>query len=185
MTQVQPGSPTAPDALSEPFTPGSGARAQKNRQPSQSDVAKVGATVEKIEDTDLREALRALGLALSGMTQPQKIIGFLNPWRWDPSLLFVMAGAVGLHLVTYRWVRKRRSPLLDAEWHVPARRDVTARVLLGSAIFGIGWGLSGFCPGPGVESLAALEGRPALFVAAMLAGMMLFKKTERFLKLPE
>jgi len=127
----------------------------------------------------------AIGLAISGMTQPQKIIGFLNPWDWDPSLLFVMIGAIGIHFATYPLIRKRTTPLLDTKWHIPTRKDVTTRLVLGSALFGIGWGLGGFCPGPGVTSLATGDFKVVLFVGAMIAGMILFKKTERYLKLRE
>ncbi len=127
----------------------------------------------------------AIGLAIAGMTQPQKIIGFLNPWAWDASLLFVMIGAVGVHILAYPLVRKRASPLLDAKWHIPTRKDVTIRLILGSALFGIGWGLGGFCPGPGMTSLASGDLRVFLFVGAMLVGMILFKKTEPYLKLRE
>lgn len=120
--------------------------------------------------------LFATGLAISGMTQPQKVIGFLNPWDWDPSLLFVMLGAVGVHLVSYPLIRRRASPLLDTKWHVPTRKDVTTRLIMGSALFGIGWGLAGFCPGPALTSLASGDIRSALFVGAMIFGMLLFKK---------
>lgn len=127
----------------------------------------------------------AIGLAVAGMTQPQKIINFLNPWAWDPSLLFVMLGAIGVHSLTYPLVRKRASPLLDSHWHVPTRKDVSSRLVLGSALFGIGWGLGGFCPGPGVASLASGHFQVFVFVAAMIVGMLIFKKTEPFLKLRE
>lgn len=127
----------------------------------------------------------AIGLAISGMTQPQKIIGFLNPWEWDPSLLFVMIGAIGIHIIAYPLARKRTTPLLDTKWHVPTRKDVTTRLVLGSILFGIGWGLGGFCPGPGVASLASGDLRALLFVGAMVAGMILFKTTEPYLKLRE
>ncbi len=127
----------------------------------------------------------AIGLAISGMTQPQKIIGFLNPWDWDPSLLFVMIGAVGIHIIAYPLIRKRSTPLLETKWHVPTRKDITARLVLGSALFGIGWGLGGFCPGPGVTSLTFGDLRAVLFTTAMVLGMILFKKTERYLKLRE
>lgn len=127
----------------------------------------------------------AIGLAVSGMTQPEKIINFLNPWQWDPSLLLVMVGAIGIHIVAYPLVKKRPTPLLDTKWHVPTRKDITARLLLGSTLFGIGWGLGGFCPGPGVTSLASGDFRAALFTGAMIVGMILFKKTEPFLKLRE
>jgi len=129
--------------------------------------------------------LFAIGLTISGMTQPQKIISFLNPWDWDPSLLFVMLGAVGIHLITYPLVKRRPSPLLDTKWHIPTRKDVTPRLILGSALFGIGWGLAGFCPGPALTSLASGDVRTALFVGAMIFGMLLFRKTEPHLKLRE
>jgi uncharacterized protein len=127
----------------------------------------------------------AIGLAISGMTQPKKIIDFLNPWDWDPSLLFVMLGAVGVHLLSYPLVKRRASPLLDSKWHVPNRNDVTLRLVLGSALFGIGWGLGGFCPGPALTSLASGDARSALFVGTMIFGMLLFKKTEPYLRLRE
>lgn len=127
----------------------------------------------------------AIGLAVAGMTQPQKIIAFLNPWGWDPSLMFVMVGAIGVHFITYRFTRKRTSPLLDTQWHVPTRNDITARLVIGSALFGIGWGVGGFCPGPGLVSLASGDARAFIFVGAMLVGMFLFKKTQPYLKLRE
>lgn len=127
----------------------------------------------------------SIGLAISGMTQPQKIIGFLNPWDWDPSLLFVMIGAIGVHIIAYPLVRKRASPLLDTKWHVPTRKDVTPRLIIGSILFGTGWGLGGFCPGPGLASLPTGDLRVLLFVSAMIVGMILFKKTEPYLKMRE
>jgi uncharacterized membrane protein YedE/YeeE len=127
--------------------------------------------------------LFAVGLAISGMTQPQKVIGFLSLSNWDPSLLFVMLGAISVHLLSYPLVRRRQSPLLDTKWHVPTRKEITPRLIIGSALFGIGWGLAGFCPGPAVTSLASGDGRSVLFVATMILGMLLFKKTEPYLKL--
>lgn len=127
----------------------------------------------------------AIGVGISGMNQPQKIIGFLNPWDWDPSLLFVMVGAIGVHVLAYPLVRKRASPILDTIWYVPTRKDITKRLVLGSAIFGIGWGLGGFCPGPAVISLVTGDLRVSLFVSAMILGMILFKKTEHYLNLYE
>lgn len=127
----------------------------------------------------------AIGLAISGMTQPQKVISFLNPWSWDPSLLFVMFGAIGVHLISYPLIRRRPSPLLDTQWHVPTRKDITARLVLGSALFGIGWGLAGFCPGPALTSLATGDLRVLAFVGAMIVGMLIFKRTEPYLGLRE
>lgn len=129
--------------------------------------------------------LFAIGLAISGMTQPQKVIGFLNPMEWDPSLLFVMLGAVGFNMISYPLIRKKSHPLLDMKWHIPTRKDVTPRLILGSMLFGIGWGLGGFCPGPGVTSLVSGELRSISFVVAMIVGMLLFKKTEPYLRLRE
>lgn len=127
----------------------------------------------------------AIGLALSGMTQPQKIIDFLNPWNWDPSLLFVMMGAVGVHALSYPLVRRRSSPLLDTQWHIPTRKDLTPRLIIGSMLFGIGWGLGGYCPGPGMASLTSGDVRSVAFVGAMIVGMLLFKQTAPYLKLKE
>lgn len=129
--------------------------------------------------------LFAIGLAISGMTQPQKVIRFLDPWDWDPSLSFVMFGALGIHLISYPLIRRRSSPLLDTKWHIPTRKNVTARLITGSALFGIGWGLSGFCPGPALTSLTSGGIRSALFVGSMIFGMLLFKKTEPYLGLRE
>jgi hypothetical protein len=116
----------------------------------------------------------AAGLALAGMTQPSKVVGFLDFFGdWDPSLAFVMGGAIAVHLVLYRVVTRRSSPLLDEIFHVPTRRDFSLQLVLGSAIFGVGWGLGGFCPGPGLASLPTLGSDALLFVAAMSAGIYL------------
>jgi uncharacterized membrane protein YedE/YeeE len=128
----------------------------------------------------------AIGLGLSGMTQPQKVVGFLDLFgHWDPSLIFVMGGAVLVHFVTYRLIRKRNSPLLSAQWHVPTKQEITPALVIGSLIFGIGWGLGGFCPGPAVTSLAIFDGRPFVFDVSMLAGMGIFRLVDARLKLPK
>lgn len=125
----------------------------------------------------------ALGLTLSGMTQPQKVVGFLNLFGdWDPSLIFVMAGAIGVHFITYKLIRRRKSPLLAGNWHVPTKTQITPSLVFGSILFGIGWGLGGFCPGPAVTSLASFESRPFLFVISMLLGMMAFKILDKKFK---
>ncbi len=129
--------------------------------------------------------LFAIGLAFSGMTQPQKVIGFLDIFHWDPSLIFVMIGAILVHSLSYPLIRKRKTPLLDTKWHVPTRKDITARLIIGSALFGIGWGMAGFCPGPALSSIPTGDVRTILFVSFMLLGMFLFKKTEPYLKLKE
>jgi uncharacterized membrane protein YedE/YeeE len=126
----------------------------------------------------------SLGLGLSGMTQPQKVVGFLDLFgNWDPSLMFVMVGAIGVHLVSYRLIRRRNSPLLSMTWHVPDRKDITPALLLGAVIFGIGWGLAGFCPGPAVTSLASLSVKPLVFVASMIGGMLIFRAVDSRLNL--
>lgn len=84
----------------------------------------------------------ALGLGVSGMTQPQKVVGFLDLFgQWDPSLIFVMIGAIAVHFLTYRLIRKRNTPLLDTQWHVPTKRELTPSLMIGSVLFGVGWGL--------------------------------------------
>lgn len=126
----------------------------------------------------------SLGLGLSGMTQPQKVVGFLDLFgNWDPSLMFVMVGAIGVHLVSYRLIRRLNSPLLSMTWHVPDRKDITPALILGAVIFGIGWGLAGFCPGPAVTSLASLSVKPLVFVASMLGGMLIFRAVDKKLNL--
>ncbi len=127
----------------------------------------------------------ALGLGLSGMTRPQKVIGFLDVFgNWDPSLIFVMAGAIVVHFVTYKKIRKRASPLFSGDWHVPTKRELTPALILGSFLFGVGWALGGFCPGPAVTSLASasLDPTPVIFVLSMLVGMVLFKFVDSKIK---
>lgn len=115
----------------------------------------------------------ALGLALGGMTQPSKVVGFLDFFGdWDASLMFVMGGAIGVHAVAHRLTMRRASPLLDAAFHVPRRKDFTPQLVIGSALFGAGWGLGGFCPGPGITALPTLGAEALAFVGAMVAGML-------------
>lgn len=115
----------------------------------------------------------AAGLAVSGMTQPQKVVGFLDvAGAWDPSLAFVMIGAIGLNIVLFRFILKRTGPVFGSVFQLPNRKDIDPRLVAGAALFGVGWGLGGYCPGPGLVSLAA-GGIPALvFVIAMAAGMV-------------
>lgn len=120
-------------------------------------------------------ALFAVGLAVGGMTRPGKVIGFLDvAGDWDPSLAFVMAGAVGVNLVLFRVILKRGRPLFAGAFHLPTKKDLDARLVVGAAVFGVGWGLGGYCPGPIVTSLGTLA-LPALTVAlGMALGMALF-----------
>jgi uncharacterized membrane protein YedE/YeeE len=120
------------------------------------------------------------GLVLAGMTQPRKVIGFLDLFggAWDPSLAVVMAGAIGVHAVAYRLVKGRPSPLWAERWSVPSRSEVDGRLLLGAALFGVGWGLGGFCPGPGLVSLVGGAASGVVFVTAMVTAMILTTRIE-------
>ena len=127
----------------------------------------------------LSGALFGFGLAVAGMTRPEKVIGFLSFFRrWDPSLMFVMAGAIGVHAAAYRLIKRRRSPILGARFIVPTRRDLDARLLVGAGVFGVGWALGGFCPGPGIASLAGGAPSVLVFVVTMLAGNLLAARME-------
>lgn len=126
----------------------------------------------------------AIGLGLSGMTQPQKVVGFLNLFgNWDPSLIFVMIGAIVVHFVTFKVIRKRNSPLFSNQWHVPTKKEITPALMTGAFIFGIGWALGGFCPGPAITAMASFEKTPFVFVISMLVGMFLFRLVDKKLKL--
>jgi uncharacterized protein len=117
-----------------------------------------------------------VGLAISGMAQPSKVIGFLDLFgAWDASLMFVMVGAITTHFVAYRVIMARQSvPLYDDRFHLPTRKDVDVRLVLGAAIFGVGWGLGGFCPGPALVA----AGSGALAALVFVAGMSLGTKLE-------
>jgi uncharacterized membrane protein YedE/YeeE len=120
-----------------------------------------------------------LGLIVSGMADPAKVLGFLDlAGAWDPSLALVMAGAIGVGLVAFAVAGRRTTSLLGAEMQLPTARHVDRRLLVGSLLFGIGWGLAGFCPGPGLVALGMGEVKAVVFVAAMLAGMGLFELIE-------
>lgn len=123
----------------------------------------------------------AAGLVLGGMTQPQKIIGFLDvTGNWDPSLAFVMLGAVGLHAVAYRLIVRRSRPLFSDRFLVPKRSDLDRPLVLGALLFGIGWGLGGYCPGPALVATGAGVPDAAIFVAALMGGHWLFGRFHRW-----
>lgn len=126
-------------------------------------------------------AVFGAGLLVSGMTQPAKVIGFLDVTRgWDPSLAFVMGGAIAVYAAALWWIRRRRrEPWFDTRFHLPTRRDLDLRLLAGAAIFGVGWGLGGLCPGPGMVAAASGSATGILFLAAMLVGMGLERLTAR------
>ena len=121
-----------------------------------------------------------LGLIVSGMSNPAKVLGFLDlAGAWDPSLAFVMAGAIGVGLVAFRIARGRSRSLLGAPMALPTNRAIDRRLVAGSVLFGIGWGVAGFCPGPALVALGFGANKALVFVAAMLAGMFVFELIER------
>lgn len=118
------------------------------------------------------------GLALSGMMNPERVLGFLDvAGAWDPSLAFVLAGAVGVSALGYAIKARMAQPALAPRFEVPTNRSLDARLLAGAALFGLGWGLAGFCPGPALAGLSLGLPEVGLFVAAMLAGMLLHRVT--------
>ena len=123
--------------------------------------------------------LFGLGLIVSGMANPAKILGFLDlAGAWDPSLVLVMAGAIAVGLVGFGAARRRTLSFLGADMKLSSANQIDRRLLAGSLLFGIGWGIAGFCPGPGLVALGMGEPKAALFVVAMLVGMALFEWAE-------
>ena len=121
-----------------------------------------------------------LGLLMSGMADPAKVLGFLDlAGAWDPSLAFVMAGAIAVGLVAFTLARRRTRSLLGLPMQLPQGHGIDRRLVLGGLVFGIGWGLAGFCPGPALVALGMGEAKAAVFVLAMLAGMGIFEYGER------
>lgn len=120
-----------------------------------------------------------IGLMLSGMANPAKVLGFLDiSGQWDPSLALVMGGAVAVAAVVFAWSRKRPVSLLGAELKLPTTRQIDKRLVIGSLVFGAGWGIAGFCPGPALVVLVMGEAKALVFVLAMLAGMGFFALLE-------
>jgi uncharacterized membrane protein YedE/YeeE len=120
--------------------------------------------------------LFACGLAVGGMTRPAKVLAFLDvAGDWDPSLAFVMVGAIAVHATAMRFILRRERPLFASRFVLPSRVDLEPRLIGGAALFGIGWGLAGYCPGPAVTALGAGVGAAMVFVPAMLAGMFVVR----------
>jgi uncharacterized membrane protein YedE/YeeE len=120
--------------------------------------------------------LFGVGLVVSQMANPAKVLAFLDVFGdWDPSLAFVMAGAVAVSTVGFVVARRRGLPVLAPRLEIPTRRDLEPRLIAGAAIFGVGWGLAGLCPGPALTALSFGPWAVVLFVAAMLAGMVVFR----------
>ena len=121
-----------------------------------------------------------LGLIVSGMADPAKVLGFLDlAGAWDPSLALVMGGAIGVGLVAFALAKRRQRSLLDLPMQLPGDRSIDQRLVLGSLLFGVGWGVAGFCPGPAVLALGLGQSKAVVFVLAMGAGMGLFEWLER------
>lgn len=121
-----------------------------------------------------------LGLLLSGLANPAKVLGFLDlAGAWDPSLALVMGGAIGVGLYGFDYAKKLKLSALGQVMHVPHNRIINRRLLIGSLIFGGGWGLTGICPGPAVVALGALLPQAAVFVLAMVVTMVIFEKLDR------
>ena len=121
-----------------------------------------------------------LGLIVSGMANPAKVLDFLDlAGAWDPSLAFVMAGAIAVAAFAFASAKKRTASFLGAAMKLPGSRDIDRRLVIGSALFGIGWGVAGFCPGPGLVALGMGEIKALVFVGAMLLGMGMFELIER------
>lgn len=120
------------------------------------------------------------GLIISGMTDPSKIIGFLDvAGAWDPSLAFVMVGAVLVGLVAFRFARRRTASFLGGAMHLPNARLIDRPLVLGSLAFGVGWGLAGYCPGPAVVAFGSGQDKAVVFLVAMIAGMALYEAADR------
>jgi uncharacterized membrane protein YedE/YeeE len=120
--------------------------------------------------------LFALGLVISGMTDPKIVIGFLDIFgNWNYSLAFVMAGAVMVNLISFRWILSKSKPLCETKHYLPTNKLLDKSLIIGSALFGIGWGWTGICPGPGLVNLASLEVNAIVFVLSLVLGMEVFR----------
>lgn len=130
----------------------------------------------------LAGALFGVGLLVAGMTRPSKVVAFLDvTGNWDPSLAFVMMGAIAVHFVAYRFLPRVPSPWLGGRFAIPTRTDIDLRLVAGAALFGLGWGLGGYCPGPAVVSVATGATDALVFFGSMLAGMALFQIVDKAL----
>ncbi|MCG7199595.1 YeeE/YedE family protein [Marinobacter pelagius] len=120
------------------------------------------------------------GLIVSGMANPEKVLGFLDiAGLWDPSLAFVMGGAIIVGVVAFAVARRRTLSFLGFNMKIPSNTKIDRRLVIGSLMFGVGWGIAGICPGPGIVALGAGETKAAVFVVSMVAGMAIFELIER------
>jgi hypothetical protein len=117
-----------------------------------------------------------VGLGYAQMIDPQRVLGFLDlTGRWDPTLAFVMGGAVMVTLISFRWVLRRPQPVLDSKFYLPTSQHIDRPLVIGAAVFGVGWGIGGYCPGPAISALGLGSPNPAVFVLAMVAGSLTYR----------
>jgi len=136
----------------------------------------------KITSAFIAGAIFSIGLTISGMTNPENVIGFLDiTGQWQPALMLVLIAAIAVTAIGYRLVWKRTEPLFEKDFFVPTSRIMDGRLMTGAAIFGIGWGLVGLCPGPALSSVASGEIGVLVFIGAMLGGMLLQRGVSTFL----
>ncbi len=133
--------------------------------------------MKKVFSAGIAGLIFGFGLTVSGMLDPMRVIGFLDitGGAWDPTLVFVLAGAVGVTAIGYGLVTKRAAPIYDAQFVLPPTKEVDARLLSGAAMFGVGWGLVGYCPGPAIASIGFAGTSAAIFCLAMVGGMLLHR----------
>lgn len=124
-----------------------------------------------------------VGISISGMANPAKVINFFDvAGSWDPSLAFVMGGGVVVTVIGYKWVLSRSAPLLEMEFSLPTRTDIDSRLISGALVFGVGWGIAGFCPGGALPALGTGNSTVVLFVVALVVGIVATVKIDNALK---
>jgi uncharacterized protein len=123
--------------------------------------------------------LFSMGIAISGMAQPQNVIGFLDIFgNWNPTLIFVMIGAIPVHMAAYRMIKGAKAPVLDSKFYLPTVKELTPQLMFGATLFGVAWGIAGLCPGPAFVSMIGGSYRAFLFIASMTVGMLLYRRFE-------
>jgi uncharacterized protein len=136
--------------------------------------------MQKLGISLLSGLIFGFGLALAGMTNPQKVLGFLDiTGKWDASLALVLAAAVGITAASFHWILRHSKPVFDTAFHMPKKTALDMPLVAGSILFGIGWGISGYCPGPAIALLAAPGRETLIFLPAMLAGWLLYAGIEK------
>jgi uncharacterized protein len=130
--------------------------------------------------TYLTGLIFGIGISISGMANPAKVLNFFDPMGiWDPSLALVMGGALAVTFIGYRLVLRRPKPLVDVKFHLPSSTTIDARLVGGAAVFGVGWGIAGFCPGGALPAIGTLNTDVAIFVLSLVAGIWLARQTQQ------